>query len=104
VQSVGHGSEVWILIRVIVVMEESRVWGVSLVAEGQVLSGAKWEMWLGVERECWIGVLYVRRGNGNRFLRRGCLRPAGLLLLTSPLLGLHLRPTAHDQCMLSIGE
>ncbi len=80
------------------------MWGVSLVAEGQVLSGAKWEMWLGVERECWIGFRYVRRENGNRFLQRGCLRPAGLLLLTSHLPGLRVRPTAHDQCMLFIGE
>jgi hypothetical protein len=95
---------VWILVRAIVVMEESRVWDVSLVAEGQVLSGAKWETWLAVERECWIEVRYVKRGNGNRFLLRGCLRPAGLLLLTSHLLGHRLRPTAHDQCMLCIGE
>jgi hypothetical protein len=80
------------------------VWGVSLVAEGQVLLGAKWEMWLGVERECWIEVRYVKRGNGNRFLRKGCLRPAGLLLLRSHLLGLRLRPTAHDQCMLHIRD
>ena len=79
------------LILVGAVRGESRVLDVwKIVVAWDLLMGRQ-EIWVLWGRVLWIELLCVKRG--SRFLRRGCLRPVGLLLLRSCRLLLHVRPT-----------